>query len=230
MTSGLGAAALALAIVASPTRGPEGDPWSPITGRLAVTQGLGALCRAAQGADDCAKTIERSQAGSGRFKRTGDLLVVKVPNGRDVELRDSPADKVGTIADDAVARFAYIEHLASAGQHLVHVWGYEGTEFILIDAKTGRKTRLFGLPVPSPSGGRVACSPVHLAVDMQRVEVWRRAGDGFVQEWAKDLDWAPAPPSWSGEDAIRVRALAPGATTTANFLRVGGAWSEAPAK
>jgi hypothetical protein len=231
MIARIGVAPLALALaVASSTRDADGEAWSPAVGRLAVTQALAEHCQGVRSADECAKAIEKSQAASGRFKRTGDLLVVKIANGRDVELRDAPADKVGTTPDDAVSRFAYIEFLASTGQHLVHVWGYEGTEFLLIDARTGSRTRLFGLPVPSPSGSRIACSPVHLAVDVQRVEVWRRAGDGFIREWARDLTWAPGPPQWLGEDAIRVRALDPGATTTATFRRTGEAWSDVPAK
>lgn len=240
MTVGIRVAALALALAvgASPNRAAGGESWRPSFGRLAVTQGLAAHCRDAPTAERCAKAIEKSQVASGRFRRIGDLLVVKIPNGRDVELRDAPVEKVGTNPDVAASRFAYVEFLASSGQHLVHVWGYEGTEFLLVDARTGTRTRLFGLPIPSPSGSRIACSLANLAVDMQGVEVWRRAKDGFVRDWASGLAWLPAPPTWLGEDCIRIGALDPArtgqplgaGTTTATFHRTREAWAEVPAK
>lgn len=198
--------------------------WNPSYGRLAVSQNLAIRCRDAKDADDCAKAIERHQASQGRFRRSGDLLTVPVLDGRPVELRDFPREKVGTIPDDKVSRYGYIEFLPSIGQHLVHVSGYEGTEFLLIDAKTGAKTLIFGLPIPSPGGKRVACRFVNWAVDAQRVEVWARTARGFEMEWAHDTKWVPGFPEWLAEDAFRVERVGEGETGFETFSKLGSGW------
>lgn len=198
--------------------------WNPSYGRLAVTQDLSSPCRDAKEADDCAKAIERHQASQGRFRRSGDLLTVPVSGGRQVELQDAPKEKVGTIPDAKVSRYGYIEYLPSIGQHLVHVSGYEGTEFLLIDAKSGAKTLIFGLPMPSPSGKRVACRVVNWAVDAQGVEVWARTASGFVKEWAHETKWVPGFPEWFAEDAFRVERVGEGETGFGTFRRSGGGW------
>ena len=220
-----------LALVAAcliPLVTPAGEtgPWNPSYGRLAVSQNLAVQCRAATDADDCAKAIEHHQASQGRFRRSGDLLTVLVPDGRQVELLDVPKERVGTIPDDKVSRYGYIEFLPSIGQHLVHVSGYEGSEFLLIDAKTGAKTLIFGLPMPSPAGRRVACRFLNWAVDAQRVEVWARTPQGFEKEWAQDTKWVPGFPEWLAEDAFRVERVGAGETGFETFSRSGSGWEQ----
>lgn len=204
----------------------ETGSWNPSYGRLAVTQGLAVHCGSAQDADACAKAIERHQTVKGGFKRSGDLLTVPVPGGAQVELRDAPKEQVGTVPDDKVSRYAYIELLPSIGQHLVHVSGYEGTEFLLIDAKSGAKTLLFGLPMVSPDGRRVACRWVNWAVDAQRVEVWARTPKGFEKEWFRDTTWVPGEPEWLTADTFRVKRVGEGESGSVDFTRLGSGWTE----
>jgi len=201
-------------------------PWNPSYGRLAVTQKLAVQCRDSKDADDCAKAIEHHMASQDRFRRSGDLLTVLVPGGRQVELLDVPKEKVGTIPDDKVSRYGYIEFLPSIGQHLVHVSGYEGTEFLLIDAKSGAKTLLFGLPMASPDGQRVACRWVNWAVDAQRVEVWARTPKGFEREWFRDTKWVPGEPEWLTADTFRVNRVGEGESGFETFSRSGSGWTE----
>jgi hypothetical protein len=204
----------------------ETGPWNSSHVRLAVTQALSIQCRAAKDADECAKAIERSQESQGRFKRIDDLLAVLLPGGRQVELWDAPKEKVGTIPDDKISRHGYIEFLPTIGQHLVHVWGYEGTEYLLIDAKTGVRARVFGLPIPSPRGTWVACRFVNGSVDAQRVEVWVKAASGFERQWVHDTKWTPGFPEWLAEDAFRVERVGDGESGFATFSRSGSGWVE----
>lgn len=225
MTLGFQLVLIAALITPRASSAAETSAWKPSYGRLAVTHHLAVHCRGAEEADDCAKAIERHQASQGRFTRKGDLLTVPVPGGKPVELRDAPKEKVGTSPNGEVSRYGYIEFLPSLGQHLVHVSGYEGTEFLLIDAKTGSKARLFGLPVPSPDGRRVACRWGNLALSLA-VEVWTRTPSGFEREWSHGTTFIPGVPEWLSAVAFRVERGGEGETGSVTFTKTGSSWVE----
>lgn len=197
--------------------------WYVGYGRMAVTQELAAVCAGILNSMDCARAIESYQQPrcSGRFRRSGETLRIPIESGKPVFLRDQWGDGAAGRA------FSYIEFIPEIKQHLVHVQYYEGGCFWLVDAKSGNKTEICGVPILAPRRSRFACYQANWETG-NSVEIWRIRGSGFDREWAfEPTDWAPAELVWLSEHSIRVskedfegRELS-GAIATRN----GGVWA-----
>jgi hypothetical protein len=124
-------------------------------------------------------------------------------DGRSVSLRDDWSDKGGGKAYRTRA-YSYIEFVPQLRQHLVHVQYYEGGCFYLVDAKSGNKTEICGVPIVSAKARRFACYVADLETGSS-VEVWRIRATEFQREWVfEPTDWVPAGLVWLSDDSIRI--------------------------
>ncbi len=85
-----------------------------------------------------------------RVGRYGELLVLRAANGERVVLVRSPDD----CDHDGCIWYSFedaVEHLKS---FLVQIYYYEGDEYLLIDRRDGRQTRVAERPHPDPEGRR----------------------------------------------------------------------------
>ena len=174
--------------------------WSSYTGRMAVTDKLAAVCRGIFNTGDCARAIETYQRPllKGQFRRSGNTLIIPIEGSKSVVLRDYWSD-VSHGRD-----YSYIEFVPQIGQHLVHVQYYEGQSFWLVDAKSGKRTEICGVPILAPNGSRFGCYDAN-AEDGSSVEIWRITTSGFRREWVFDqMDWVPGGLVWLNDNSIRI--------------------------
>jgi hypothetical protein len=123
--------------------------------------------------------------------------------------------------------------LSSIG-HGVEVTRYEGSEFLLVDAKTTNQTHLIGRPVLAPDGTRLAAASLDLVAgyNANGVQIWELLEQGPVLAWevsggmswgASELRWmddstldftmhrpSPSDPTVTSRAAMRVRILEDG--------------------
>jgi hypothetical protein len=189
---------------------------------MAVTEKLSGVCSGIFNSGECARAIEAYQRrrSKGRFRRRGNTLSIALEGGKSVLLRDYWSDV------DHGRDYSYIEFIPQINQHLVHVQYYEGRSFWLVDAKSGKRTEICGVPILAPHGGRFACYDAN-EEDGSSVEIWRITTSGFRREWVFDqMDWVPAGLMWINDDSIRIpkETFGRGTLGDAIAIRQGKQW------
>lgn len=121
----------------------------------------------------------------GRAERLGDTLALYPSAAAPVRLSGDPkVCEAGDVGHCAL----FVLEADQPGSHawLVERFLYEGSDFLLIDDRSGRQTQLNGKPVFSPDGARFLVAPFsdENEVGPNNLEIWRRQGDGAVLEWS----------------------------------------------
>ena len=179
--------------------------WAYGYGRMAVTEDLSSVCEGILNSLQCARAIEKYQQArpGARFRRSRDVVTITLEDGQSVSLRDEFSKNANGEATKRKS-YSYIEFLPQMKQHLVHVQHYEGHCFWLVDARSGSKTEICGVPIRAPSGRRFACYYSSLE-DPSSIEVWRITANGFQREMAfTPVGWVPTDLVWLGDDSIRI--------------------------
>lgn len=100
----------------------------------------------------------------GRAYRTGSVLSLTLDNGTSRIFRSNPKACKDDLAEKCV-NYRLVGFLPAAGRYLVLVTGYESSECRLVSARTGRATKLFGLPHFAPDGSTFFVTGVDNAYD-----------------------------------------------------------------
>jgi hypothetical protein len=168
----------------------------------------------------------------GRARRDSTGLHLSVSNGEEVVLRDQ--------TDDSESGDDYVRHFLAAWRpelnaYEVAVGYYEGGATLLVDGRTGHRTKIWASPLVSPDRGRLvaASKDLEAAFDPNGLQIWRTDGDTLSLEWQQELEWGPAEPRWVDSTTLAVRAHPPvGAqdSTVRCMLvrRRGGEWQVGP--
>jgi hypothetical protein len=136
-----------------------------------------------------------------RARRMENGLLLKLDSGGDVVLRDIEGD-------EDLARYRLAGWNERLHAYEVAVAYYEGGTNLLVDARTGRQTKIWGMPVVSPDGRRFVALSMDLeaAYDPNGIQVWRSGGDSLEVEWQAELAWGPSDPRWLNDSTFSVRA------------------------
>lgn len=114
--------------------------------------------------------------------------------------------------DGSEIRFSFREHLDGIGYFLLHRQAYEGADYVLIHARSGRRFPLQALPVISPDRARLVTASAGLSggYAANAVQIWRVRTDGIQLEFElRPEDWEPSDAVWLDDQTIRLRKQAP---------------------
>lgn len=175
----------------------------PPEGFVDVLDTIERSCGDTTNAFECAKAVEQYRLGKGvrGVTRTGKRLSVALGNGTVVDLTDSP----DPAADDYVA-FTYTEFLGCFGYHLIRRQLQDGEKYLLVQAETGARIDLPGVPILSPECGRLA-AVAGLPDAGSVLQVWRWNENGRASlEWSHQPDspWTPGTVTWKNTTQISV--------------------------
>jgi hypothetical protein len=112
------------------------------------------------------------KAEAGRVWRAADTLFFRISGNHIVWLHDGPTYHD---AEDSYEGYRYLENLTAIQQWLVEVGQWEGRHYLLVDQKTGKKTKLISYPVISPDHTRFACAnsdPTGYSLD--GLQLWQK--------------------------------------------------------
>jgi hypothetical protein len=205
-----------------------------------------ALLTKARGNTVRAPAIEKAAlaAAAGRVERNGDVLTLHFLNRTTQRLTDhrkacEDTDPKQPIDDCLIYQLS--ADLPSRHAIVVTKNLYEGCgEALVFDDRSGRSTKFADVPVFSPDGQRLLiqndCEADGSASD-NHLEIWKRAGDGWVLEWAYTDQQAFAADkalknvfhsevlAWSG-DEITMRFIDRGDERhwTGTLTRIKGRW------
>jgi hypothetical protein len=180
----------------------RGEPLPPPPeGFVDVLDTIARSCGDTTNAYECAKAVEQYRLGKGvrGVSRTGKRLSVELGNGTVLDLTDSP----DPAADDYVA-FTYTEFLGCFGYHLIRRQLQDGEKYLLVQAETGARIDVPGVPILSPECGRmVVVSGLPDAGSVLQVWRWNENGRAS-QEWSyqPDSPWTPGTVVWKNTTQI----------------------------
>lgn len=143
--------------------------------------------------DGCRAELEaRAIAASGnRVRRAAGALIIRTGKG---ELRLTDHEQ-GIDANTYHALLVFADDwLLVEARHL------DGEDYLLVHLPTGRRLRLWDLPVPGDEGQRLVVAAAAVAGRPNGVQIVRLSAAGPLLEFERELDWFPAEPRWDGAD------------------------------
>jgi len=198
---------------------PIAQARSQSSGAIATPVGLDSLCIGTDNSYDCAQVIEKHQLAKTKIARvatrtpTGLRLRVLDGKGRTMLVREEP---------DSGGRFSFREYLSGPGYFLLHRQLHESTDYVLVNARSGKRFALQERPVVSPDGSRLVTASAGLSGMSagNGVQIWRIMRSGLELEFElAPKDWEPTDPRWLNNRSIQLRQQAPLMGDTRAFSR-----------
>ncbi len=141
------------------------------------------------------------QRDSDKVQRTGDTLQIKTA-AKNVFIVNNDSDT------DEYAQYTYMGYNKAIDQYLVFGGFYEWHNYLLIDAKTGSQTVLWGKPVVSPNGKYIVSGNTDLVAQFtdNGIQLFE-SGNAPKVIGEKILQlWGPEEIRWSNDTTLFVKA------------------------
>lgn len=175
------------------------------------------ICMYQTNTHECARAVEAFQLRHGhpRLARRDSAFVIQLPGGDSAMVEDRPGDRYGV----GSVSHSYLGYLPALAQHLLEIQYYEGGDFLLVDATTGRRQEIPSLPRVSPDGRRFAVfSSAMDTYASNALQIWRASETGLRLEWEAGIgrgddagvrggdgaEWGPRDVIWTDREALRV--------------------------
>jgi hypothetical protein len=205
-------------------------PFVPAPGDRRETAQLDRACRNLYNSYECAQAVEKIQLP--RYPklvhRQGDTLRLTLKSGKLIELKDVNGDDVGK-----VSLYSFREFFSDLGYYLVHEQPYEGSHYLMVNYRDGKRYHLHDLFLLSPDRQRLATLLMSEAHNPTAIQIWRISPEKMTLEWSLEpQDWGPKDGAWRDNDTLTF------AKTSYNEVRLGmmlvhkdqTGWRLAPAK
>ena len=192
--------------------------------------GLDSLCIDIHNTYECAQIIEKHQLSKPQLAR----VVTRTPGGLRLRLLNGKTLAMQNREEgDSIRRFSFRDYPKGIGYFVLHRQIYEGADYLLIHARSGKQFVLQERPVISPDGLRIVTASPGLSgmSSGNAVQIWRIQPRGPELEFElSPRDWEPSDPKWLGNRTIRLRQQAPHVGETRAFsksvdlVRLQGKW------
>jgi hypothetical protein len=148
-----------------------------------------------------AAQAERLNIDTTPVKKSKGELVLSIAGNKKVVLRDSLANSDNT----EQVTYNYIGHFKEVGLYVIKVQYYETGEYLLINDKTGIKTKIWGEPKLSPDIKHIVCASSAIGYDIMPngIQMWLNQKDNLKLEWEyKQEQWGPNGIIWANENSF----------------------------
>lgn len=128
-----------------------------------------------------AAQTERLNIDTTPVKKNQSELVLSIAGNKKVVLMDSLANSDNT----EQVTYNYIGHFKEVGLYVIKVQYYETGEYMLINEKTGIKTKVWGEPKLSPDKKHIVCTSNAIGYDIMPngIQMWLIEKDNLKLEW-----------------------------------------------
>jgi hypothetical protein len=132
-----------------------------------------------------AEEAMRLQQTNGAASRTGDVLTVRITNGKTLRWRnENQCGDDGLPVDTAhCVKYIYVDHVVRSHGFVILGLGCETFGYEWVDDATGTRTQLPDEPHPSPSANRIAVVSESEDGGYNGIQVWVRRNGSLVLEW-----------------------------------------------
>ncbi|MBC7381858.1 MAG: hypothetical protein H7296_02560 [Bacteroidia bacterium] len=136
--------------------------------------------------------------------KVNDKITLHLINGKNIILEDSFPNSDN---DDQVT-YKYVGFLKEVGLYIVIAQYFESGEYLLIDNKTGSKTKVWGIPKLSPDNIHIiaASSAIGYEIMPNGIQLWKIQTNGIPKlEWEYQQNkWSPENVEWADKNTIYV--------------------------
>jgi len=131
-------------------------------------------------------------------QRTSRTLWLRPSHTKPVALVSIPAE------DERNVAYEYVADIPAIRQWLVAVRLYEGGYYLLIDKRTGRRTRVWSPPAVAPDGQHFVCgnSDVLARYEPSGIQLWAVEENGLRRLWERQTEWGCTQPRWLDSKTI----------------------------
>ena len=141
-----------------------------------------------------------------RLRQAGPLVQ---RTSRTLWLRPSRTKPIRLVSDPAEdeahnVTYEYVAAIPTIRQWLVAVRLYEGGYFLLIDQRTGRRTRIWSPPAVAPDGRHFVCgnSDVLARYEPSGLQLWVVEENSLRLLWERQTEWGCTQPRWLDNKTI----------------------------
>lgn len=151
-------------------------------------------------------------------------LIFSLLNGESKSLKNNRSDDA-----EKYVTYEYRYYIKKMGFFVAKKSLYEGTEYLLINDKTGEEIILEGFPKSSPNGKHLVVTSADLAAgfDYNGVQIWHLGDNGLELVWEKEMEnLEPFLPKWYNNKTIQITLQKPAqeqtqAEPTIAYIRLG---------
>jgi hypothetical protein len=128
--------------------------------------------------------------------------------GRTLWLRPSHVKPIRLVnnltEDEASVAYEYIAAVPTIRQWLVAVRLYEGGYYLLVDQRTGRRTRVWSPPAVAPNSRHFVCgnSDVLARYEPNGLQLWAVENGNLRLLWERQTEWGCNQPRWLDNKTI----------------------------
>jgi hypothetical protein len=146
-----------------------------------------------------AEERNRLRTAGKSVRRLGKALWLYPTAAKALQLRNNPADNPNTNIS-----YEYLATLPAIRQWLVAVHLYEGGYSMLVDQRTGRRTRVWSAPAVAPDGRHFVCgnSDVLARYEPSGLQLWSVEGSTLRLLWERQTEWGCTQPRWLDNKTI----------------------------
>jgi hypothetical protein len=155
------------------------------------------------------KDSKRIYHDSTPVRKEKNELILNLEGNKKLVLKDSlsKSDNVDQVT------YTYVGFLKEVGFYIIIAQYNETGEYLLINCKTGSKTKVWGLPKLSPNQKRIVSSSNAIGYDVMPngIQMWEVSQNGELKlEWEyQHTAWAPDDIAWANDSSIYVTKRIP---------------------
>ena len=108
--------------------------------------------------------------------------------------------------------YEYIGYEKALNSYIILVKYYETGEYMLINNKTGKESKLWGLPIISPNQKKVCCYGDALGYDVMPngIQMYDYSDNNLIKEWEWEIeDWKPESVEWLNNNTLLLIKVLP---------------------
>lgn len=162
-----------------------------------------AICDTINNSLRCARAVEAHRLPDApRAERRGDTLLLALNAPDTVRLVDQGSERNA----DEVVLYSYQDHWTRAGYFVIQKQYYEGSEFLLVNDSTGRRTALPDRPLRAPGAQRFAVLSLDLVAGYgpNVLQVWEMEDGRPARVWETEpSQWGPRSGRWADSTTLR---------------------------
>ncbi|TGE14819.1 hypothetical protein [Hymenobacter elongatus] len=149
--------------------------------------------------DFAAEEQLRLRAAGPSVRRVGNSLVLSLSAAKPLRLTNNPDEDY-----EKNIGYEYVGSLPEIKQWLISVRLYEGGYFLLVDQRTGRRTRVWSPPAVAPDGRHFVCgnSDVLARYEPSGLQIWSVEGNKLQKLWERQTEWGVTGPRWLDNKTI----------------------------
>lgn len=135
---------------------------------------------------------------STRAVRDGEKLTLKLDGQKTRSYKNDNTD------GESYRSYVYCGYIEKINYYVVKLTYFEGSDVIMVNAKTGKEFKIPARPCLSPDAKLFAAVSTDAAYGFNGIQVWKAGKDGLKKEWQKEGSTLYKFEGWDGPNSFRV--------------------------